>query len=125
MLVHNEKSILFLAVFVILIMYSVFASVFNLPMYAPLIKPFWKITILEIVGIVFLVLASVGLIYSLVSFGNSFRVGIDKQKADKLVTTGIFKYSRNPVYVCFNLFLSGIFLVHCNILILLQGVGLP
>jgi protein-S-isoprenylcysteine O-methyltransferase Ste14 len=33
------------------------------------------------------------------SFGTSFRVGIDVEHPDKLVTTGIFAVSRNPIYV--------------------------
>src|SRR5436853_1302710 len=32
---------------------------------------------------------------ALVSFGDSWRVGIDSQTAGKLITTGIFAYSRN------------------------------
>jgi len=51
---------------------------------------------------------------SLVSFGRSFRVGIDVDQPDKLVTTGIFAVSRNPIYVGFALVLVGQFLVFPN-----------
>ena len=51
------------------------------------------------------------LFLSLVSFGQSFRVGIDVDQPDKLVTTGIFAISRNPIYVGFALVLLGEFLV--------------
>jgi protein-S-isoprenylcysteine O-methyltransferase Ste14 len=50
------------------------------------------------------------LAFSLVSFGTSFRVGIDTEQPGHLVTTGIFAVSRNPIYVGFFLFLLGQFL---------------
>jgi protein-S-isoprenylcysteine O-methyltransferase Ste14 len=49
-----------------------------------------------------------------VSFGDSFRVGIDVERPDRLVTTGIFAVSRNPIYVGFGLVLIGEFLVFPN-----------
>jgi len=56
--------------------------------------------------------------------GNTaFRVGIDEKKPDKLVTSGLFALSRNPLYVCFNTFLVGQFLVHRNIVIAVAAVG--
>src|ERR1700691_1283068 len=35
---------------------------------------------------------------SLMSFKQSFRVGIDTEKPDALITSGIFAFSRNPIY---------------------------
>jgi protein-S-isoprenylcysteine O-methyltransferase Ste14 len=54
------------------------------------------------------------LLASLISFGRSFRVGIDVDRPDKLVTTGVFAWSRNPIYVAFFLVLVGQFLVFPN-----------
>jgi len=51
------------------------------------------------------------LFLSLVSFGKSFRVGIDQEHPDKLITAGVFVFSRNPIYVAFALVLLGQFLV--------------
>ena len=56
---------------------------------------------------------------SLVSFGRSFRVGIDKDHPDKLVTTGVFALSRNPIYVAFWIVLFGQFLIFPNWILLL------
>ena len=67
------------------------------------------------------------LLLSLVSFGRSFRVGIDQQSPDKLVTTGVFALSRNPIYVAFGLVLLGQFLVFPNwifLVYLIAGIGL-
>jgi protein-S-isoprenylcysteine O-methyltransferase Ste14 len=51
---------------------------------------------------------------SLISFGRSFRVGIDVDRPDKLVTTGLFAFSRNPIYVALFFVLVGQFLVFPN-----------
>jgi protein-S-isoprenylcysteine O-methyltransferase Ste14 len=54
------------------------------------------------------------LLLSLISFGRSFRVGIDVDHPDALVTSGVFAWSRNPIYVGFFLVLVGQFLVFPN-----------
>jgi protein-S-isoprenylcysteine O-methyltransferase Ste14 len=59
------------------------------------------------------------LFWSLVSFGSSFRVGIDDENPDKLVTGGVFAWSRNPIYVAFWFILLGQFLVFPNWLLLI------
>jgi protein-S-isoprenylcysteine O-methyltransferase Ste14 len=56
------------------------------------------------------------LFLSLVSFGKSFRIGIDKDSPDNLVTTGVFAVSRNPIYVAFWFVLLGEFLLFPNLI---------
>lgn len=63
------------------------------------------------------------LLWSLVSFGRSFRVGIDDEKPDKLVTGGVFAVSRNPIYVAFWFILLGQFLIFPNTALLLYLLG--
>ena len=53
------------------------------------------------------------------SFGKSFRVGIDTQHPKKLVTDGIFTHSRNPIYVAFGFILIGQFLIFPNWILLI------
>jgi len=62
------------------------------------------------------------LAWSLVSFGQSFRVGIDQDHPDRLITTGIFALSRNPIYLAFGLILLGQFLVFSNWILLIYLV---
>jgi protein-S-isoprenylcysteine O-methyltransferase Ste14 len=65
------------------------------------------------------------LLLSLVSFGKNFRVGIDINRPGKLVTSGVFAFSRNPIYVAGGLVLLGEFLVFPNwILLVYLAAGL-
>ena len=77
-------------------------------------KPFWRSAATGWLGLALSAVALAGFALSLRSFGDSFRVGIDEKKPDKLVTTGMFAVSRNPIYVCFLLFFIGQFLVNPN-----------
>ena len=119
----TDKSDFLLVPFVFAIIYAICSSAFGLPMWKPLIMPFWETQTPGIAGVVLCVVAAIGIAASLISFGNSFRVGIDEHKPDKLVTTGMFAFSRNPIYVCFDMFLFGQFLVHRNIIIAVAIVG--
>ncbi len=60
-------------------------------------------------------LISLGLLLdllALVNFGDSWRVGIDNEKAGALVTNGVFAFTRNPIYVAFDLIFVGVFLIN-------------
>lgn len=50
-------------------------------------------------------------ILALASFGDSWRIGIDKQSPGDLVTAGIFSLSRNPIFVFVGLYFWGTFLL--------------
>ena len=53
---------------------------------------------------------------AMISMKTSWRVGIDKNTKTKLVTYGIYNYSRNPAFVGFDLMFIGLFLIYPNIL---------
>jgi protein-S-isoprenylcysteine O-methyltransferase Ste14 len=60
-------------------------------------------------------IACVGLlifVLAFFSFGDSWRIGIDRKTAGQLVTGGIFSISRNPIYVAFDLLFIGVFLMN-------------
>jgi protein-S-isoprenylcysteine O-methyltransferase Ste14 len=61
--------------------------------------------------------------WSLGSFGTSFRVGIDEQQPGALITSGIFAFSRNPIYVAFGCVLLGEFLIQPTLLLLIYLVA--
>lgn len=102
--------------FVLFYFYLVFANTFNLPTVSR--QEFFHSEIVQWMG-VFLCLAGVSLVlWSLISFGRSFRVGIDTDRPDKLITSGAFAYTRNPIYVAFAFILLGQFLIFPNWLLL-------
>jgi len=63
------------------------------------------------------------LLWSLISFGQSFRIGIDTERPDSLITSGILAYSRNPIYVAFAFVLIGEFLIFPNWILLIYIAG--
>ena len=108
----TDKSDFLIPPFALFYFYTVFANAFGF--WTPGGTAFFQSGIAGWVG-VFSCLAGLILMYwSLVSFGNSFRVGIDQNLPDKLVTTGVFEVTRNPIYLAFALVLLGEFLIFPN-----------
>jgi protein-S-isoprenylcysteine O-methyltransferase Ste14 len=65
-------------------------------------------------GALFCLTGLLVLLWSLISFRQSFRIGIDIDRPDKLIVDGVFAFSRNPIYVGFGLILIGEFLIVPN-----------
>lgn len=67
---------------------------------------------LRIAGAVLVVAGIAIFALALVSFGTSWRVGIDEKAPGRLVTTGMFALSRNPIFLCLDLYAFGAFLLN-------------
>src|SRR5437764_324864 len=65
-------------------------------------------------GVGLLLVASAIVMFALafLSFGNSWRVGMDTQTPGALVTRGTFAFTRNPIFVSLDLWFIGIFLIN-------------
>jgi protein-S-isoprenylcysteine O-methyltransferase Ste14 len=54
--------------------------------------------------------------------GVSWRLGIDRASPGPLVTEGIYRWTRHPIYVAFDLMFVGTFFVHGHMLFLLLAL---
>ncbi|HVJ11695.1 MAG TPA: isoprenylcysteine carboxylmethyltransferase family protein [Burkholderiales bacterium] len=111
-----DKTDYFIPPFALFYFYLVLAAAFGWP--APSTRELFDSEAVRWVGVALCVAGLTLLAWSLVSFGQSFRVGIDTERPDKLITTGIFAFSRNPIYVGFALILLGQFLISSTWLLL-------
>ena len=67
---------------------------------------------LKIAGVALVAAGCAIFILALVSFGASWRIGIDAKTPGGLVTTGMFALSRNPIFVFLDLYAFGTFLIN-------------
>jgi protein-S-isoprenylcysteine O-methyltransferase Ste14 len=112
----TDKTDFLIPPFAIFYFYLVFANTFGLPTIST--QEFFHSEIIPWVGVFFCLSGLLLLLWSLISFGQSFRVGIDTDRPERLMTTGAFAYSRNPIYVAFALILLGQFLIFSNWILL-------
>lgn len=111
----NPKEIV-LFPFVLFYFYVVLSATFNL---SEVGFELYESEMISWIGVILCLLAYLMFLFSMISFGKSFRVGIDKENPDKLVTSGMFSISRNPLYTAFILLFLGVFLVMPNWILLL------
>jgi protein-S-isoprenylcysteine O-methyltransferase Ste14 len=120
-----DKTDFLIPPFALFYFYLVFAHAFHWPTVST--QKFFHSEIISWIGVVFCLAGLLLLLWSLISFGQSFRVGIDTEHPDKLITTGVFAFSRNPIYVTFALILLGQFLIFSNwilVVYMIAGVWL-
>lgn len=115
-----DKKEFLIPPFFLLFFYIVVASAFGLPNIGT------ELFNSELVGWIGAALCVIGIllfIYAVISFGKSFRVGLDEDHPGKLVITGAFSISRNPLYTAFGLILLGVFLITANWVVLIYVGG--
>jgi protein-S-isoprenylcysteine O-methyltransferase Ste14 len=111
-----DKKDFLIPPFALFYFYVVFAAAFDWP--AVSTQAFFHSEVVAWLGVCLCLAGLVFFAWSLVSFGQSFRVGIDVDHSDRLVTTGAFAFSRNPIYLAFATVLIGEFLVFPNWILL-------
>src|SRR5271167_2235772 len=118
---QTDKSDFFIPPFAFFYFYIVFAAAFDWPTVSK--QTFFGNELIAWVGVSLCLAGLSLLISSIVSFGRSFRVGIDTEHPDKLITHGAFAISRNPIYVAFATILVGQFLIFPNWVLLVYLVA--
>jgi protein-S-isoprenylcysteine O-methyltransferase Ste14 len=111
-----DKTDFLIPPFALFYFYLVLARALNLPMVST--QQFFQSEAIAWVGVLVCLLGLLLLIGSLVSFGQSFRVGINAAHPGGPITTGVFAFSRNPIYLAFALILLGQFLIFPNWILL-------
>ncbi|MGI8639689.1 MAG: methyltransferase family protein [Pyrinomonadaceae bacterium] len=87
--------------------------------YSFLLPVFWlEYQTVQFIGIGLLALSLGWTVLAQIQMGNSWRIGIDEQKPTALVQTGLFRFSRNPIFLGMLVTLTGIFLTIPNALTL-------
>ena len=112
----TDKTDYFIIPVVVFLFYGLLSSFFGLPFPAILIRPFWENIVIIICAIVICTASLIWFAITLKIFGKSFRVGIDENTSDRLITSGTFSISRNPIYLAFILFFAGIFTSYPSII---------
>ena len=116
-----DKTDFFIPPFALFYFYLVFAAAFHWPTVST--QEFFYSDVIAWLGVLFCLAGLALLLRTLISFGRSFRVGIDQDHPDQLVTTGSFAFSRNPIYVALATILVGQILVFSNVILLIYLVA--
>lgn len=111
-----DKKDFLIPPFFLLFFYIVVASAFGLPNIG---VELFNNEFVGWIGVAFCVIGILFFIYAMISFGRSFRVGLDEDHPGDLVTTGAFSISRNPIYTAFGLVLLGVFFITTNWVVLI------
>ena len=106
---------LFVAIVAVVVIYAFVPAAYQYLM--PLHR--FERTWIELTGIVLLFLSLVWTILAQAQMGNSWRIGIDAEHRTELVRSGVFKISRNPIFVGMIVTLLGLVLIIPNVVTLI------
>jgi protein-S-isoprenylcysteine O-methyltransferase Ste14 len=103
-----DKKDFIIPPFVILYFYLIIVNTFHLQRFDDILI---SNSVAAWIGVALCIFSPALFLWGMISFRESFRVGIDMDKPGGLVTTGAFSISRNPLYVAFFMILIGTFLI--------------
>ncbi|MBN1619246.1 isoprenylcysteine carboxylmethyltransferase family protein [candidate division WOR-3 bacterium] len=112
----------------VLVNFSVFFAglssiIFFLQLFTPRFKGYFLMidsnAVLGMTGAFFI---AIGLLFSIVAslnLGKSWRIGIDSNEKTELVTCGVYKFSRNPYFLAYDIVIIGTSLCSPSLLLFL------
>jgi protein-S-isoprenylcysteine O-methyltransferase Ste14 len=121
----TDKTDFLLPPVVLFYFYVLFAAAFDWPNIG--VRPLFHSEAVAWTGVLFCLAGLLLLLWSLMSFRQSFRIGIDTDHPDKPIVDGVFAFSRNPIYVAFVMILIGEFLIFpywISLIFLVAAAGL-
>lgn len=77
---------------------------------------------IRFIGFIVGILGDIIFLISVKTMKNSWRAGIPSEDNTEFVSNGIYKISRNPAFVGFDLMYIGICLLYCNILTIIFSI---
>lgn len=84
--------------------------------------PMFQSPVLKAIGCILILGGLITFFLSLVSFGSSWRIGIDSQKPGQLVTTGVFSFTRNPIFLFIDMLFFSVWLIYGTLFFLATAV---
>jgi len=116
---HGIVLVLFIGVnlWIVMILLHVLAPevrILPLFLYRTLAAPWMRFPGTVLIGIGFSLF-----VLALRTLGVSWRLGIDEQQPGALIITGVYAFSRHPIYLFFNLYFLGTFLLNGTLVFLL------
>ena len=116
---HDFIGRIFKALFAVVVAVVVIYS-FTPGAYQYLMPVHWlERTWIKLTGIMLLLVSLLWTILAQAQMGNSWRIGIDTEHRTELVRSGVFKISRNPIFVGMMATLLGLFLTIPNVVTLI------
>ena len=113
----TDKTDFLIPPFAFFYVYLICAAAFNWPTVST--RDFFRSEAVSWVGVLFCLAGLLLILWSVISFRQSFRIGIDTDNPGSLITEGVFAFSRNPIYVAFAIILIGQFLIFSNWIMLI------
>jgi protein-S-isoprenylcysteine O-methyltransferase Ste14 len=111
-------KLLFAVVVLAVLVYSVFPNAYKFLMPISWLETFW----IRSTGSILLIGSLGWTIAAQVQMGESWRIGVDREHETKLVRTGVFRISRNPIFLGMMVTLLGLLLVIPNAITLMTFV---
>ena len=104
-------KLLFAAIVAVVVVYAFIPSAYQyvLPIH------YLERPAVQLAGFFLLLVSFVWTIVAQAQMGNSWRIGIDDEHITPLVHTGVFRLSRNPIFLGMMVTLLGLFLVFPNV----------